>query len=96
MRWRGGYRVALRQRNTEGNTVVIRADDRPKGDVVIGISKCLPDAQRHIQEIIKHFQNQYGAGFVAVEGASQELDAQIFKSFPDQEKLKLTTRMLKY
>lgn len=48
----------------------------------------IPDAQRNIRRLIDYFQKKHGVGIVALEGASSELDSQIFRSFPDQELLK--------
>lgn len=48
----------------------------------------IPDAQRSIQKLIDFLQKQYGVRLVALEGAASDLDAQIFKSFPDQNLLK--------
>ena len=58
--------------------------------ILVQDAHAIPDAQRSIQKIITHFQTQYGVNLIALEGASQELDAQIFKSFPDKEILKQT------
>ena len=64
-----------------------------KGEKVVVLvqdAHAIPDAQRSIQKIIAHFQKQYGLPVIALEGASSELDPQIFKSFPDKELLKNT------
>jgi len=58
--------------------------------VLIQDAHAIPDAQRNIQKLIEYFQKEYGAGLVALEGASSELDPQVFKSFPDKEILKKT------
>ncbi len=41
------------------------------------------DAQNHIQEIIRHFQQTYGIRVIALEGASGEIDPTLFRTFPD-------------
>lgn len=41
------------------------------------------DAQNHIQEIIRFFQEKYGVKTVAVEGGSGEMDPTLLRSFPD-------------
>lgn len=56
--------------------------------ILIQNAHAVPDAQRKIQKLIEYLENQYGLDFVAVEGASSTLDAQIFKSFPDQKRLR--------
>ncbi|MDD5672083.1 MAG: hypothetical protein PHN49_10620, partial [Candidatus Omnitrophica bacterium] len=63
-------------------------------DVVILIqdAHAIPDAQLSIQQLINYFQTTYGIRRVALEGASSELDPQIFKSFPDQPLLKKVLR----
>ena len=62
-----------------------------KGDKVVVLvqdAHAIADAQRNIQKIIGHFQTRYGLALIALEGASSKLDAQIFRSFPDQELLR--------
>ncbi|MDP3920562.1 MAG: hypothetical protein Q8R76_07135 [Candidatus Omnitrophota bacterium] len=56
--------------------------------VLIQDAHSIPDAQRSVRELINHFQSRYGVSLVAVEGAASRLDAQLFKSFPDQQLLK--------
>ena len=58
--------------------------------ILIQDAHAIPEAQRNIQKLIEHFQKEYGVGLVALEGAASELDPQMFKSFPDKEKLKRT------
>ncbi len=58
--------------------------------VLVQDAHAIPDAQRNIRKLIGHFQKQYGLDLVALEGASSNLDMQIFKSFPDKEILKKT------
>ncbi len=50
------------------------------------------EAQKHLGALIHYFQTKFAVGFVGLEGAAGALDAQIFKSFPDQ---KLLRRVLK-
>ncbi|HCM42705.1 MAG TPA: hypothetical protein DIS66_05280 [Candidatus Omnitrophica bacterium] len=60
-----------------------------KGSViVIQDAHAIPDAQRNIANIIKYLQQEYGVGAVALEGASGDLDPQIFRSFPDKKLLR--------
>ncbi len=47
----------------------------------------IPEAQRNIAKLIEYLSETYGISQVALEGASGELDAQIFKSFPDKKRL---------
>lgn len=56
--------------------------------ILIQDAHAIPDAQRSIQKLIGHFQNQYGVGLIAVEGAASALDPQIFRSFPDKKVLR--------
>ncbi len=58
--------------------------------ILIQDAHAIPDAQRNIQKLIEHFQKKYAVPLVALEGASSELDPQIFKSFPDKEILQKT------
>ncbi|HXV28296.1 MAG TPA: hypothetical protein VD913_04950, partial [bacterium] len=58
--------------------------------ILIQDAHAIPEAQRHIQRLIEHFQSQYGVHLVATEGASSELDPRIFNSFPDKKLLKRT------
>ena len=60
-----------------GNEVVVLIQD----------AHAIPDAQRNIQKLIDYFQKEYGIRLVALEGASSQLDPQIFRSFPDKELL---------
>ena len=53
--------------------------------VLIQDAHSIPDAQRSIQSAIDYFQTQYGISLVGLEGASEKLDPQIFRSFPDKE-----------
>jgi len=56
--------------------------------LLIQDAHAIPDAQRNIQKLIEFFQTEYGVEKIAVEGASSELDPQIFRSFPDKKILK--------
>ena len=58
--------------------------------ILIQDAHAIPDAQRNIQKLIDQFQKQYGLNHIALEGASSELDLQIFRSFPDKDLLKKT------
>ena len=58
--------------------------------ILIQDAHAIPDAQRSIQKLIEYFQAAYGLNLIALEGSSSVLDAQIFKSFPDQLLLKRT------
>ncbi|MFA5160110.1 MAG: hypothetical protein WC484_06355, partial [Candidatus Omnitrophota bacterium] len=56
--------------------------------VLIQDAHSIPDAQRSIRSIIDHFQTRYGVSLVGLEGASEKLDPQIFRSFPDKDLLR--------
>jgi hypothetical protein len=56
--------------------------------ILIQDAHAIPDAQKSIRGLIDYFQKEYGVGLVAVEGASSQLDSQIFRSFPDKDLLK--------
>ena len=58
--------------------------------ILIQDAHSIPDAQRSIQSAIDHFQKEYGVTLVGLEGASERLDPQIFRSFPDKELLRKT------
>ena len=58
--------------------------------VLIQDAHSIPDAQRSIRSAIDHFQTQYGVSLVGLEGASEKLDPQLFRSFPDKELLRKT------
>ncbi len=62
------------EKGTTGQTVIVIQD-----------AHAIPDAQKNIANVIKFMQKEYGVGTVALEGASGDLDTQIFKSFPDQK-----------
>ncbi len=54
------------------------------------------DAQNHIQEIIRHFQQTYGIRVIALEGAAGGIDPTLFRTFPDSFiKQKVLTDYLK-
>lgn len=63
------------QGNT-GKTVILLQDAHASGE-----------AQKNIQHIIQYFQKEYGLSLIAMEGVYSHLDAQIFRSYPDKEKL---------
>lgn len=56
--------------------------------MIIQDAHAVPDAQRKIEKIITFLENKYGVKFFGLEGAQGYVDAQIFKSFPDQKKLR--------
>gem|GEM_PF-5766018 len=56
--------------------------------ILVQDAHSIPTAQRSIRNLIDFFQQTYGLDQIAVEGARTELDPQIFRSFPDREKLK--------
>ena len=58
--------------------------------VLVQDAHSIPDAQRSIRSVLEFFQKSYGVSTVGLEGAASELDAQIFKSFPDKERLERT------
>ncbi len=56
--------------------------------ILVQDAHSIPTAQRSIRNLIDFFQQTYGLDQIAVEGARAQLDPQIFRSFPDREKLK--------
>ena len=58
--------------------------------ILIQDAHSIPDAQRSIRSILDFFQTQYGISLVGLEGASNRLEPQIFRSFPDKELLRKT------
>lgn len=48
----------------------------------------IPEAQKNIHNLISFFQAKHGVDLVALEGAAEQLDSQIFRSFPDRQILK--------
>ncbi len=56
--------------------------------IVVQDAHAIPDAQKNIANVIKYMQQEYGVGTVALEGASGDLDPQIFRSFPDKKLLR--------
>jgi|GEM_PF-4397939 len=71
----------------------IRETYRGAGDktvILIQDAHSVPDAQRSIRSVIEYFQKEYGVTLVGLEGASETLDSQIFRSFPDQKLLRKT------
>nr|MBP9865927.1 hypothetical protein [Candidatus Omnitrophota bacterium] len=67
---------------TGGNRTVILIQD----------AHAVPEAQNNIRKLISYFQKEYGAGAVAVEGASGPLDTFFLRKFPDPALLKKTMR----
>ncbi|MCM8775647.1 MAG: hypothetical protein NC930_04770, partial [Candidatus Omnitrophica bacterium] len=65
-----------------------KASDQGPLVILIQDAHAIPDAQSNIERLIGYLQKTYGIPLVALEGAESGLDAQIFKSFPDQKKLK--------
>ncbi|MEI7752208.1 MAG: hypothetical protein WCJ71_08995, partial [Candidatus Omnitrophota bacterium] len=66
---------------------------RGSGDKVVVLvqdAHSIPDAQHSIRSAIDYFQTKYGISLVGLEGASEKLDPQIFRSFPDKELLRKT------
>jgi phosphoenolpyruvate-protein kinase (PTS system EI component) len=55
--------------------------------ILIQDAHAIPDAQLHIRELIGHLQKTYGTDRIALEGASGQLDMEIFRYFPDQKTL---------
>ncbi len=55
--------------------------------VLIQDAHAVPDAQRSLMKLIEHFQSKYGIRQVALEGAEGKLDPELFRNFPDKEKL---------
>lgn len=51
--------------------------------IYIQDAHAIVDAQANIQGLIEHFESRYGVTVVALEGGSGELDARLFKAFPD-------------
>src|SRR3989338_8526030 len=56
--------------------------------ILVRDAHSIPEAKKNIQEIIGYFQKKYGIHLIGAEGADGELDAQVFRSFPDKKKLK--------
>jgi uncharacterized protein with ATP-grasp and redox domains len=56
--------------------------------ILIQDAHAIAEVQLHIQKAIEYFQKEYGISLVALEGAASTLETQIFKSFPDQERVK--------
>ena len=60
--------------------------------VLIQDAHGVPEAQKNIANLIRHFESAYGTKLVAVEGSSSRWDFQLFHSFPDQRLLKKILR----
>jgi|GEM_PF-1492714 len=53
--------------------------------ILIQDAHAVPEAQRHIADLIRHLHESYGVSDVAFEGASSRIDARFFLSFPDRK-----------
>ncbi|MFA6600198.1 MAG: hypothetical protein WCU74_04170 [Candidatus Omnitrophota bacterium] len=60
----------------------------PKTVVLIQDAHAIPAAQASIAALIGYFEKEYGITHVALEGAADELDAEMFRTFPDKKALK--------
>ncbi|MFA7001880.1 MAG: hypothetical protein WC352_07030, partial [Candidatus Omnitrophota bacterium] len=60
----------------------------PQTVILVQDAHAIADAQANIQSLIEYFEKEYGLGLIGLEGAASQLDPQIFKSFPDRERLK--------
>ncbi|MEI7751724.1 MAG: MarC family protein, partial [Candidatus Omnitrophota bacterium] len=58
-----------------------------KMTICIQDAHAVPDAQRSLMKLIEYFQSKYGVRQVALEGAEGKLDPELFRDFPDKEKL---------
>lgn len=56
--------------------------------ILIQDAHAIPEAQKNIQNLIEYFQREQGLRVVGLEGAASRIDPGIFRSFPDQERLK--------
>jgi len=56
--------------------------------VILQDAHSIPEAQARLRGLIDFFQKKAGISLVALEGAEGPLDTEIFKSFPDQSRLK--------
>ncbi|MFA6600200.1 MAG: hypothetical protein WCU74_04180 [Candidatus Omnitrophota bacterium] len=56
--------------------------------VLIQDAHAVPAAQASISALIGYLGNEYGLTQVALEGAADELDAEIFRTYPDKKALK--------
>lgn len=72
------------------------ATSKPKLVVHIQDAHSNYEAQTHIRDLIKYLNSNYGFKTILVEGATSELDPNILKLFPDQERnLKLVDELAK-
>lgn len=56
--------------------------------ILIQDAHAIPDAQKNIQKIINYFQTKHGVDLVGLEGAYGKLNAELYKSFPNQKILR--------
>lgn len=52
--------------------------------IYIQDAHAIVDAQKNMESLIQYFQHEFNIRFVAVEGAKDNLDPTIFKTFPDE------------
>lgn len=71
-----------------GHVEEVYVGSSPQSVVLIQDAHVIADAQRSIWHLVEHFQETYGMDQIGVEGVKSKLDATLFKSFPDKEKLK--------
>ncbi len=55
--------------------------------LILQDAHAIPEAQRNLQKLIERFQNQYGVAITGLEGAAEDLDTEVFRSFPDTKRL---------
>ncbi len=67
---------------------VVESYSGKNGVIIVQDAHAIPDAQKNIANMIKLMRTEYGVKTVALEGASGDLDPQIFRSFPDQKMLR--------
>ncbi len=70
-----------------GRITEIFQGEKPGTLVLVQDAHAIPDAQRKIRDILDYVQQSYGVTEVLLEGASERLDAQIFRSFPARKDL---------
>jgi len=75
-----------------------QAPGRPSPKLIVHIQDAHAnyEAQARIRDVIKHLNTNYGFKTILVEGAASELDPNLLKLFPDQERnLKLVDELAK-
>ncbi|MFA5160348.1 MAG: hypothetical protein WC484_07595 [Candidatus Omnitrophota bacterium] len=77
----------LVSRNGENKNKSLVPRNESRFVVLIQDAHAVPDAQRSLQKLIEYLQAQYGVTTVALEGAEGKLDPELFRNFPDKEKL---------